>query len=295
MGNVARQRAWTYQGQPRAKLLLLALADFIPDGGASCWPAVPTLAALAGVSDRQAQRLIDQLAAEGVIAVERGRGRNHTNMYTLLIAPTDADGKGAISSDRGDIAMSPLPEPEKVTCDDGKGDIFSDKGDIAMSIKGDIAMSPEPKENRSNRKKKREERAAHAPRPLKQTSLNRLHDVCIVVERAFGKKLTPAAADLIVSWGIDDIPKWERNVAAYASRYDRINTDGLKDWYLGDKAARNGAANGAHRPDRLAGHQALGGRALRRREPGSADIPPERDAEYRRQLAEWGAELPDLP
>ena len=268
MGNVARQRAWTYQGQPRAKLLLLALADFIPDGGASCWPAVPTLAALAGVSDRQAQRLIDQLAAEGVIAVERGRGRNHTNMYTLLIAPTDAD---------------------------GKGDIFSDKGDIAMSIKGDIAMSPEPKENRSNRKKKREERAAHAPRPLKQTSLNRLHDVCIVVERAFGKKLTPAAADLIVSWGIDDIPKWERNVAAYASRYDRINTDGLKDWYLGDKAARNGAANGAHRPDRLAGHQALGGRALRRREPGSADIPPERDAEYRRQLAEWGAELPDLP
>ena len=84
------------------------------------------------------------------------------------------------------------------------------------------------------------EREKPTPRAPKQILLSRLTEECQVVEQAFGKKLNPAAADSIMDIGIIDMDKWRRNVKAYASIYQNIRVDALKDWYIADKAASNG-------------------------------------------------------
>lgn len=161
MGNDARQRAWGYHGSQGERLLLLALAEYIPDGKHTCWPAIETLSEYVGVGTRQTQRLIRELEQTGAIVTAIGRGRKHTTTYGLLVGLTDDQRQGVVSDIKGDIATTPLP--------DEKGDISGTKGDmkpdIAMSPleqekvtsevekvtflngKGDIAMSPEPKGN----------------------------------------------------------------------------------------------------------------------------------------------------
>lgn len=152
MGNDARQRAWQHQGTQGERLLLLALAEHIQDGRHTCWPSIETLADMVGVSTRQTQRIMRAIEDAGAIVTAIGRGRKHTTTYGLLIGLSDADRKGVIQDVKGDTAMSPI--------NNGKGDI---KHDTAMSpliqekvtfevekvtsgaIKGDIAMSPEPK------------------------------------------------------------------------------------------------------------------------------------------------------
>ena len=239
MGVLAYKRAWSAPYTGNSKLLLLALAEFIGDGKSTCYPSIATLADMVGVGERQVQRLIDQLETAGAIAVQRGRGRNHTSVYAILtgLSPDEHEkvtcdlGKGDI---KGDIAMSPLPE-EKVT--------FSAEKVTFEAIKGDIAMSPEPEENRSNQKRERSAPPRTPPTP-KQISLSRLSEACQIVESAFGRKLNPAMADAITDLAIDDYARWQRNVSAYAAKYERLNIPALKDWYTADKAKTNGASNG---------------------------------------------------
>lgn len=152
MGNDARQRAWAHAATGNSRLFLLAIAEFIQDGRHTCWPSVSTLSDMVGVSDRQIQRIARSLEEGGAIVAAIGHGRKHTTTYGLLVGLSDEE-KNTVTRDvKGDIAVSPI--------DNGKGDI---KPDTAMSpliqekvtfevekvtfdaIKGDIAMSPEPK------------------------------------------------------------------------------------------------------------------------------------------------------
>jgi len=155
MGNDARQRAWSYKGSQGERLLLLALAEYIPDGRHTCWPAIDTLAGMAGVGARQTQRLLRDLEENGAIVTAIGRGRKHTTTYGLLIGLSEDDQKGVIldikgdiSGTKGDIVVSPISfskgdttmspfEEEKVTSGAQKVTFLNGKGDIAMS--------PEPK------------------------------------------------------------------------------------------------------------------------------------------------------
>lgn len=70
---------------PALKLLLVALADFADDGG-RCWPSVPRLAAMTGLGERSVRRLLPDLVAAGLVAVEHQQGRN--NRYTLQVGST---------------------------------------------------------------------------------------------------------------------------------------------------------------------------------------------------------------
>jgi hypothetical protein len=117
-------------------LLLLALADHANDEGI-CYPSIPRLAQRARISERQAQRTIQWLAAAGYIEIiAKGTGRGHSTLYHLTL-------NGDILSPNGngkDDILSPDPAP--------KGDILSpnpaSKGDILSpndSTKGD-KMSP---------------------------------------------------------------------------------------------------------------------------------------------------------
>lgn len=159
MGQLARQRIFqdrTSVGNDR--LVLLSLADFIPDDCYTCYPSVQTLAEMVNVSDRQIQRIIARLSELGALGVILGRGRHHTTRYAVLVGLSESEKRTAMLELNGDTAMSPIIEKN--------GDI---KHDIAMSPlprekvtferekvtfearKGDTAMSPEQNEQKKNR------------------------------------------------------------------------------------------------------------------------------------------------
>ena len=51
-----------------------------------CWPSVRTVERLSGMTYRNAQRILQQLASKGYISIEQQyhAGRNTTNCYKLL-------------------------------------------------------------------------------------------------------------------------------------------------------------------------------------------------------------------
>lgn len=75
---------------PCARLVLLALARHADHDG-ECFPSVPRLAGLVGLSTRQVQRYLRDLAERGLVDIERKRGR--ANHYTLTL---DAYGRGDV-------------------------------------------------------------------------------------------------------------------------------------------------------------------------------------------------------
>lgn len=102
-------------------LVMLALADWSDDHG-KCWPSVPAIAHKSRLSERQVQRILRRLVAAGYLEFEEGRGRNHTNSYLIKVS-----------------LCHPL---EKVTSEE-KVTSATEKV-TSTTLKGDIAMSPEP-------------------------------------------------------------------------------------------------------------------------------------------------------
>jgi len=156
VGQLARQRIWASRGTTGAeRLTLLALADATPDGAYVCWPSVATLADMAGVSPRTVQRIVQALRESGQLAVVEGRGRTHTTRYVVLVGLTDDEAREALADLNGDTAVSPIPDRKGDTKPDtamspittGKGDIFEEKV-TSEAGKGDIAVSPEQKEQK---------------------------------------------------------------------------------------------------------------------------------------------------
>lgn len=138
------------------KLILVAIAEQANEGTWVCWPSNSRLAARACVSERQVQRAISRLAAEGVLDVIRRAGRHNTNRYRLRLdvlknmpplidvdTPEDDPSNEfePVEKTRQIVALSPVDnsaseEPEKVT--------FCREKVTPVSQKGDIAMSPKP-------------------------------------------------------------------------------------------------------------------------------------------------------
>lgn len=134
-------------------LVMLALADYANDDG-YFWPSITSIAKKCRLSERQAQRIIRALVAEGAIEVAKhGDGRGHTTFYRIKDVMGDTLFEG-----KDDIDDTPLP---------GKGDIQREKANIQREVaalkrvtssaervtssarKGDIAMSPDPLVNPS--------------------------------------------------------------------------------------------------------------------------------------------------
>lgn len=136
---------------PAEKLLMLKLCDHANDEGVA-WPSVAKLAQAACISERQAQRVMKRLAAEGYLEIvgnEKG-GAGNSRIYRVkrerFLYPLERQKGDKVSSTKGDKMSGQivtLTETERVTSEVQKGDILTEKGDIAMSQKGDIAMSPE--------------------------------------------------------------------------------------------------------------------------------------------------------
>ena len=116
-------KVWELSLDHSGQSILMALADHAADDGSSCYPSIAYLAWKTGYSERQTQRIMNKLKQAGLIepiAYEQG-GREHTVHYQLHLE------KG--------VKKSPFRSAEK-------GDI-SERVTFS-TIKGDIAMSPEP-------------------------------------------------------------------------------------------------------------------------------------------------------
>jgi len=67
-----------------ARVVYMTLIIRTDDNGL-CWPSVETIATTAGIVPANVRRHVAALVAAGLIAVERGGGRRHTNLYRLTV------------------------------------------------------------------------------------------------------------------------------------------------------------------------------------------------------------------
>ena len=102
-------RVWKHSTQRGGALLvLLALADFADDDGYA-WPAVPTIAAKARMTERNARYVLRELEASGEIATTPGGGRHGTSGYIVLAGAEIAWGQELPGAKRDSRGGSPLP------------------------------------------------------------------------------------------------------------------------------------------------------------------------------------------
>lgn len=161
-------RVWKYSKQSSTDLLLLlAIADHC-DADGIAWPGIKKLAEKTRTSERQTTRNVDKLANSGELFLLRQCGRGHSNLYFITVG-LNRDEIVQILEDRFDLdkdiwslADSIINQSTAVKGDTDvsiyeeikgdTGDIKGDTGDqekvTPVTIKGDIAMSPEPSINR---------------------------------------------------------------------------------------------------------------------------------------------------
>lgn len=89
-------------------------------GDGRAWPAIPTIAAALGTTDRSVQRALSALEQAGHVAVDRNGGRGRTNRISIALKQAESIGNGD-----GDVT---LPASERVTNSHRKGDTQRTKG-----------------------------------------------------------------------------------------------------------------------------------------------------------------------
>lgn len=82
-------------------LVLLAIADHCNDQGL-CWPSIETLAKKSRISQRQTQRLLENLFSRGKLTLDYNAGPKGTNVYGL-----DVGGCHGVTPDKSVPVMSP--------------------------------------------------------------------------------------------------------------------------------------------------------------------------------------------
>lgn len=144
-----------------ARLVLLAIADNANDEGIS-WPSKATIARKTLVSERQVQRIIQDLAAIGELEITRERhGRTTRNVYRVV--PVEASSPGHIGS------TSTSSPGHIVLVNDEFTRTFDD-------FHQDIAMSCEPKATKEQKQRKAS--------PCAQTATNSQALVAYFIDRS---------------------------------------------------------------------------------------------------------------
>ena len=110
------------------RLVLLVLADKAEEDGTNAWPSVATIAREARMTERQAQRCLRSLQANGSIVKQDGRHRKGAQRHGTYIYDVVMK----------DDILSPS-EDERVTSTTVKGDILDGE-----SVQRVAQMSPEP-------------------------------------------------------------------------------------------------------------------------------------------------------
>lgn len=134
---------WEHSQHKGAELLLmLAIADIAHKNGVA-FPSVKTLAGYLRMSERQTQRLIQRCEASNELEVKRNAGPHGCHLFRVrlnLTLPLFSGGQ-------------PVEKPGDILSGDKmSGDKSAQKGVTFRASRGDIATSPEPKEQLLERK-----------------------------------------------------------------------------------------------------------------------------------------------
>ena len=86
MSHEAREAVWKFsKSRGSARAVLLDIADHINSGTQSAFPSVPRLAERAKITPRAVNKILRSLCQAGELSIERGAGRNGTNLYRILL------------------------------------------------------------------------------------------------------------------------------------------------------------------------------------------------------------------
>jgi hypothetical protein len=67
------------------RLVAVAIGDSCKDDGTGAWPAMHTIAARAGASERTAQRSVGELVQLGELVIDKNAGPKRSNLYTIRV------------------------------------------------------------------------------------------------------------------------------------------------------------------------------------------------------------------
>lgn len=136
MSNSVSTRVWRESGHTKTKLLLLVkIADNVSNDGVG-FAGRKYLAKNVRISERQVQRLIDQVQETGELYVRPGNGRGNETLSLITIGLDQIAIKQRLIDY---FEMSPF-EAENVSLSIiQKGDIFKQQRETKTTIKGDIA------------------------------------------------------------------------------------------------------------------------------------------------------------
>lgn len=139
-------RVWKHSEQRGgALLILLALADFADDDGYA-WPAVPTLAAKARMTERNARYTLRSLEAAGEITTTPGGGRYGTSGYVVKTGAEIAGGQnlpGAKRSTKG--AKRDTLGGKPIAPNPSLGTVIEPSLPVATDAPGELDQSTPPK------------------------------------------------------------------------------------------------------------------------------------------------------
>lgn len=135
MSAKAMGRVWDLDLPHNKRLVLLAMADHADHEGGSIYPSVALIAWKTGYSDRQVQRIIQELVADGILALVTEHTDHQPNVYQLNL------NAGRLKDPyQGRQNVTP-PSRQNVT---PRGDKMTPTGVTFRPDRGDIAMSPKP-------------------------------------------------------------------------------------------------------------------------------------------------------
>lgn len=137
-----------------SRLVAVVIGDCCKDDGTGAWPAMRTIAARAGTSERTAQRSITDLEQLGELTVMENAGPRRANLYEINIGRLLANGEGHKLSPSGRVKSARVsnrqgdkptraPELHPVRQGDGGCQNAPVEGD-RIETEGDTAMSPDP-------------------------------------------------------------------------------------------------------------------------------------------------------
>jgi hypothetical protein len=195
---------WTLKIDRDKQLVLLALADHADDEG-YCYPSTAYVAWKTNYSKRQTQRVLDELERDGILKIARPATPTTPNIYRIQLKAAEHKspyqrkpaGRGDIYADRGDIS-----ERSGVTFGEGRGDIaVSPKPSVEPSNKNHQKISPERPSQKSD----------YVPSP-QSTDVSGFAALMKDMEQRFSR-ITPRLAERIGElW--DDFPDLDLHIFA---------------------------------------------------------------------------------
>lgn len=104
MSHTLRELVWDHSPQKGGKLLLLlAIADRFNENKGYAYPSIRDLADRSRMTERQVQRLIRELVAEGALEVRWGQGPRGCHLYTPTICHPDISDTGGVTFPPGGV------------------------------------------------------------------------------------------------------------------------------------------------------------------------------------------------